>query len=131
MLNPCSDRPDRHLVHHFAAAPDDTNGNTPAPVSFMLPAALPNGEENTFRGEDDLSLKGAVSIHVYGLNRLDLVQAQTELLRRLEFLKSVIIQLHALADQIADEIADMARHEAPYVSMVQAWRKALISELAV
>ncbi|SLN36370.1 hypothetical protein TRL7639_01760 [Falsiruegeria litorea R37] len=158
LLNPCNDQPEDHLRHHFTSAVQDGAGNTPAPVSFMLPAKLPGDAEDTFRGDDDLSLKGAVSIHVYGLNRLDLVQARTELLRRLEFLKSVIIQLHALADeieaatsteplvtvlldksgrkiraladQITDEITVMARDEAPYSSMVQAWRKTFMDELA-
>lgn len=157
LLNPCADQPGTHLVHHFAQATQDTDGSTPAPVSFMLPAQLPAGGGEPFRGDDDLSLKGAVSIHVYGLNRLDLVQARTELLRRLEFLKSVIIQLHALADdietatttdshisdllvkstktiraladQIVDEIGYMARDEAPYSSMVNAWRETFRAEL--
>ncbi|MBO9452694.1 hypothetical protein J7426_20660 [Tropicibacter sp. R16_0] len=158
LLNPCNDRPEAHLTHHFTSVTESVDGAPPAPVSFMLPATLPDGDGDTFRGDDDLSLKGAVSIHVYGLNRLDLVQARTELLRRLEFLKSVIVQLHALADeieeatsteahisallaksttkiraladQITEEIAVMARDEAPYASMVQAWRAKFKDELA-
>ncbi len=157
LLNPCNDRPETHLRHQFTSVSDDGDGSRAAPVSFMLPTRLADGEEEAFRGDDSLSLKGAVSIHVYGLNRLDLVQARTELLRRLEFLKSVIIQLHALADeledaapteahisalldrsrqkiraladQIAEEIAIMARDEAPYASMVQAWRRSFKAEL--
>lgn len=100
LLNPCNDEPEKHLVHHFTRLPADTMGKTAVPVSFMLPAKLSGNRVDVFRGDDDLSLKGAVSIHVYGLNRLDLVQARTEILRRLEFLKTMIIQLHSLADEI-------------------------------
>lgn len=44
-------------------------------------------------GELDQQVRGAVSIQIYGLNRLKLVQDRTRLLRRLEFLGDLVIDL--------------------------------------
>ncbi len=159
LLNPVADDPAQHLVHHFARVTGDQGRNLP-PVSFLLAAPLDAVEPDTFRGEDDLSLKGATSIHVYGLNRLGLVQARTELLRRLEFMGTLTIQLHALADQIEDgpipadpataqllaqaaralrgladeitsELTQMSREDKPFSSMVQAWLDGFKGDLSV
>lgn len=47
-----------------------------------------------------ISVHGAVSIHVYGLNRLALVQERTRLLWRLEFLASVVVDVSKVADSL-------------------------------
>lgn len=100
LLNPCREDPATHLLYHFTDLPADAGGVRPPPVSFVLPQKLDNPDFESFTGDEDLSLKGATSIHVYGLNRLDLVQARTEVLRRLEFLKTVLVQLHKLAEKM-------------------------------
>jgi hypothetical protein len=98
-----------------------------------------------------LSLRGAVSIHVYGLNRLGLVQDRTRLLRQLEFLESLALAVGTMADEllpnphhpgvndardegiakrlfhlqdrVLGEMKRMARSEEPYSIMVQEWIK--------
>ena len=140
LLNPCEPNPGDHLEYYF---------DKESPVSFLLPKKLPEASQHEpFRGDDDLSLKGATSIHVYGLNRLDLVQARTEVLRRLEFLEAAVVTMLGLAEQMEaeassdddmlsrgsrlvrnlakDTIAEMARmgrDAAPFSAMVQAWLK--------
>ena len=47
-----------------------------------------------------MSVHGAVSIHVYGLNRLALVQERTRLLRRLDFLASLVVDVFRIADSL-------------------------------
>jgi hypothetical protein len=103
---------------------------------------LPTGDEAAKR-------RGAVSIQVYGLNRLRLVQERTEVLRRLEFLaglvtdvaesivelekpataralrdtpaKGVSSRLRLLRDRTLAEMKEMASDGAPYAAMARAW----------
>lgn len=155
LLDPCRDNPVEHLRFHI----DRTNL-----VSLVFPrshagAGLPvlgaNGADEPTRAvidealEAGLSLKGVVSIHVYGLNRLGLVQERTRLLRQLEFLETlaldvgvmaqelkpdpekpkptdardegIVRRLYLLQEQVLCEMKRMARPEAPYSVMVQAW----------
>jgi hypothetical protein len=46
-----------------------------------------------------------VSIHIYGLNRLGLVQARTRIVRRLEFLASLFVDLEALCADVETSTA--------------------------
>ena len=132
LLNPCEDDPEEHLVYFF----DKLH-----PISLVLPRHLPGDPDYT--GADDLSTRGAASVHVYGLNLLRLVQARTRLLRRLEFLADLAIDLKLLAqelkgnrdekinsagvqldgfgDAIVAELIDMCDESAPYSAMVIAW----------
>jgi hypothetical protein len=95
LLDPCRDKPDEHLRFYIDRA------NL---IGLVIPrshagAGLPilgvNGADEAIRAvidealETGLSLKGVVSIHVYGFNRLGLVQERTRLLRQLEFLENV------------------------------------------
>lgn len=73
LLNPCDEDPDEHLRYLFTDA---------ASVSFVVPRPLATTDPDV-AGPNGLSMKGATSIHVYGLNRVALVQARTEILRRL------------------------------------------------
>lgn len=95
LLNPCKDKPDLHLKHYLG---DEFL------VSFLLPKKIESLEADLarFKGEDDLSIKGATSIHVYGLNRLGLVQERTKLLRRLEFQAETALSLFALAYELGE-----------------------------
>lgn len=145
LLNPAEDDPQKHMEYFF----DREN-----PVSFILPRALPDGEDDDFAGEGRLSQKGATSIHVYGLNRLRLVQARTEILRKLEFLAGLVIDLKSLADELGDdgdddemavrtsrlisgfadnliaEMRRMAEPSMPYSAMVRAWLGNFVDRLA-
>lgn len=136
LLNPCNDDPALHLKFFFDAE---------NPVSFVTPRTLADGVDDDFKGDNGLSSKGRASIDIYGFNRLGLVQARTEILRRLVFLESVIVDLSMLAqsmaakkaehdllaessevlmrlvDRIVSEMALMAKPEAPYSAMVSAW----------
>lgn len=80
LLDPCRDDPEVHLVFHI----DHNN-----PLGLVLPKADPTP-----------STRGATSIHTYGLNRLRLVQERTRLLRQLEFLGGIAVELTAMADEI-------------------------------
>ena len=50
----------------------------------------------------DISVKGAVSIQIYGLNRLGLVQARTRVLRDLEFLLETALNLGTLMEEVKE-----------------------------
>lgn len=77
LLDPCRDQPDQHL--EFVALPYlDTQ------VSIVTARELNDGS---------LDRKGIASILVYGLNRLELVQERTKVLRDLEFLFDLYISL--------------------------------------
>ncbi len=81
LLNPCEDVPGDHLEFVFDGTP---------PVSLVVP-----------RSDPDPSERGAVSIQGYGLNRLGLVQERTRVLRHLEFLGDLVLELGELIDQLA------------------------------
>ena len=104
LLNPCAEDPAEHFRYHLTTLPPGPDGVVAPPVSFVLPRKLEDAA--LFIGDENLSLKGATSIHVYGLNRLDLVQARTEILRRLEFLKTLVVQLHGFAEKMEATRAD-------------------------
>jgi hypothetical protein len=157
LLNPCEDDPVNHLVYHI-----DRND----PLGLIFPASTQVAEglsdaefaELTQAGADaaierdarhlGVSARGAASITVYGLNRLALVQERTRLLRRLEFLGALVIDLSSLADTVAElevgagqlerrdkaverlraaasrslaEIRDMADPRAPFSTMSKQW----------
>ncbi|KGH27538.1 hypothetical protein P353_18040 [Comamonas testosteroni] len=104
------------------------------------------------------SERGSVSIFIYGLNRLGLVQERTRLLRRLEFLGDLVIELgtviqeievpavalalqgvgvedvpkrlRLLQDKTLREMREMASPEAPYSAMVRAWLRAFKNRLS-
>lgn len=124
LLNPCEHNPEDYI--RFVRV------GTPA-LSLVVPvgeAANPHG---------------AVSIHIYGLNRLGLVQDRTRYLRRLEFLGDSIISLGQVIDSVvtmplsnaqkevirnpllrllektSQEMANMAKPEEPYSVMAKTW----------
>lgn len=148
LLNPCEDDPLQHLVFHVE--PKDVIGLVlPRQVEPAHPEAPPGPNE----GDPVLaaSRRGAVSIQVYGLNRLGLVQERTRILRRLEFLEwmtvelGVVIQslaakadpdvqqavsrLRLLQDRILAEMRTMAAPTEPYSAMVSEWIEGFRSRL--
>lgn len=129
LLDPCRDDPQAYLAYNFDPA---------RPLGLVVPT-----------GDEVAQRRAAVSIQVYGLNRLRLVQERTQLLRRLEFLAGLAADLAAsvadlerpetvavirgtpaeglstrlklLRDRTLAEMKDMAADQAPYSAMVRAW----------
>lgn len=160
LLNPCADRPQDHLTFWI---------NRQDHIGLVLPVAggdtgpvLPLLTDGTQAIIDHahtagLSPRGAVSIQVYGLNRLGLVQERTRLLRRLEFLGGLAVELFELsaaleeaappigglralmlksadktsatAHRILAELGEMSKPTAPFSEMVKQWTVVFVSEL--
>lgn len=156
LLDPTRDQPDEHLRFHIdrenliglVLPQEREDGGIPGPVNVVGARPELQAVVNEAR-TSKLSLKGAVSIHVYGLNRLSLVQERTRLLRQLEFLESLALavgtmadellpdpnhprandardegiakRLFQLQDRVLEEMKRMARPEEPYSVMVQEW----------
>ncbi|WP_428031402.1 hypothetical protein [Ancylobacter sp.] len=90
LINPCEDDPADHLAYRFV-------GDRVVSLITAKPLAGPPA----YVGPGGLSLKGTTSIHQYGLNRIGLVQARTELVRRLAFMTNMVIDLKELAEDLA------------------------------
>ncbi|NWD71309.1 endonuclease [Pseudomonas gingeri] len=104
LLDPCRDNPDDHLRFHIDRAnliglvlPRPHQGADLPGVVDVDATMLPMIREAL---EGGLSLKGILSIHVYGLNRLGLVQERTRLLRQLEFLEMFALEMRLMADEL-------------------------------
>lgn len=151
LLDPCRDKPNDHLEFYIDRA-------RPLGLVFSrgvgrvgpgLPAACsdPAAVEQAARAAG-ISERGAVSIQVYGLNRLRLLQERTRVLRQLEFLARLVTDLDGTAARISslavsgadravrDEAVDriesatlrlvkrmmaMASPDAPFSGMVAQW----------
>ena len=108
LLDPCRDDPDDHLVFHI----DRQNlvGLVfPKPISSTAGPVLPRATDVLSEIIDDaniagVSAMGAVSIQVYGLNRLRLVQERTRHLRDLEFLLELLLGLEEMKQEIRAQI---------------------------
>ncbi|WP_294252517.1 hypothetical protein [uncultured Sphingomonas sp.] len=138
LLNPCIDDPAASLAYSF-----DPNH----PAGLILPT-----------GPQAQAERGAVSIQVYGLNRQKLVEDRTRLLRRLEYLGDMVIDLAAsiqeleepavavklagtpaagvatrlrlLRDRTLAEIKAAKADDAPYSSMAAAWFNQFVVQFA-
>lgn len=138
LLNPCDVDPSQFLGF-----------NVELPMSaLVVPKDHPDGLH-----------RGAHTIHIFGLNRLGLVQDRTRVLRQLEFMAEMIIELTAMADEFdellnvvdanwpdrlkvvpsrlcelrnrtVDEIGKMAQPNAPYSAMVGEWLLAFEKRLS-
>ncbi|EET0025680.1 HNH endonuclease [Escherichia coli] len=133
LLNPCEHQPESFLHFVSIGAPS-------------LSLVVPTGDRE--------SPHGATSIHVYGLNRLGLVQDRTRYLRRLEFLGDMMISLGELIDQVdrmaleevqrdeiirplrllldktGKEMTQMARPDQPYSVMAETWIAQFFQQIA-
>jgi len=138
LLDPCRDDPKAYLAYSF-----DPNH----PVGLILPTGAQADAE-----------RGAVSIQVYGLNRQKLVEDRTRLLRRLEYLGDMVIdlassiqeleapevvtklagtpaegvatRLRLLRDRTLAEIKAAIADDAPYSSMATAWFERFAAQFA-
>ena len=152
LLNPCDDQMEEHLRYWI-----DRRGH----IGLILPTTADGVASTLPMFTDDkeaiiahaqlarLSVRGALSIQVFGLNRLALVQERTRLLRRLEFLGELMVETSALADDMEEvlprsgavrdlmgdaikrlramayrimaEIGEMADPRAPFSALVRQW----------
>ncbi|MDU9389045.1 HNH endonuclease [Pseudomonas sp. zfem002] len=136
LLDPTRDDPRLHLRFHI---------DRDSPIGLVLPGGDPQQP----------SERGAVSIQTYGLNRLGLVQDRTRLLRSLEFLGDLVVELgeiiadldqqapqpagapldrigrrlRLMQERILLEMRGMAAPEAPYSEMVRAWLRQFTDDL--
>jgi len=156
LLNPCHDDPSEHLLHHVDPAmliglvlpkPEDAGAEAALPAAAPAPAEVALGAAAAA-----VSVRGAVSIQVYGLNRLGLVQDRTRVLRRLEFLEMMTVELagiiqtlethsdpevaaavrklQTLKQNTISEINEMAADRAPYSSMAKAYIEGMRARLS-
>ncbi|WP_369925659.1 hypothetical protein [Xanthomonas sp. NCPPB 2632] len=137
LLDPTVDDPREHL--HFSVHEE-------TPLGLVLPGT-PSAS----------SKRGAKSIEVYGLNRLGLVQERTRILRQLEFMGGLALELGCIIqdlsmanianslprpsiqdfparlkfmqDMILGQINQMADGAAPYSEMVRSWKINFIERL--
>jgi len=110
-------------------------------------------------GSPEQQQRGAVSIQVYGLNRLKLLQDRNRVLRSMEFLGDLIIdlatsidaleapdaalqlrgtpaagvaiRLRLLRDRMLQELKAAAAPEAPYSAMAKTWLEDFKRRLAI
>lgn len=150
LLNPTVDDPDEFLEYYIDPV---------KVIALVLPRrvtarngaeVVPAGSASAVR-EPRVTVRGAVSIQTYGLNRLGLVQARTRVLRHLEFLRYLIIEIDAVAEKLEHsvdqearaaapildqlikrvlaEITEMAKPDAPYSALVAQWRRRFLAQL--
>lgn len=104
LLDPCRDDPDEHLVFHVDRE-HLVSLVYPKPLGAGQTALLPDAINDPERlaataKEAGISPMGMVSIQVYGLNRLGLVQARTRLLHDMEFLLDLALSLGEVAFEL-------------------------------
>ena len=93
LLDPCRDDPVRHLDFRLVGE---------SLVCLAVPA-----------GADGRSARGAVTIQAFGLNRLALVQERTAVIRRLEFLRDLVLELDEVVRGLADPGTVQALQDTP------------------
>lgn len=164
LLNPCKDQPQDHLEYclEFAnviALTLAKPGVGVIPLDMGLdPKTLEEFKtELALARKYNLDLRGSVSILIYGLNRLGLVQDRTRVLRQLMFLEIQVINLteyikklrgrpkgseyaeedkaianglESLRDRTVQQMKAMAKPHAPYSMMVRAYLEAFAKRLA-
>lgn len=162
LLDPCMDDPRAHLRFLI-------NRADPLGIVYPAPSGIGGPSPEVPLASDDIeaiiqaatiagaSVRGAVSIQIFGLNRLGLVQERTRLLRKLEILGLSVRDLSVSADKLSalrltgpdqatvdeaisnlrstvyrllTEIREMASAKAPFSEMVRAWIKQYKADLA-
>ncbi|MEB2604778.1 hypothetical protein SB384_34560 [Burkholderia cenocepacia] len=150
LLDPTRDDPSEHLSFWFGE--DHAVGLIfPKPTDAVMPSVLPVATEDPaavarHAKKIGLSVRGAVSIQVYGLNRMRLVQERARLVQRLRFLESIVIDvgnvvqsldhvhlaekpevsrairsLRLLQGRVLAEMRSLAAPDAPYSAIAQAY----------
>ena len=153
LIDPTRDDPNEFLEYYIdpnhlisLILPRRAAGAAPALPALGDPANVAAAAEAA-----GVSIRGAISIQVYGLNRLGLVQARTRVLRHLEFLRHLIAEIDKVArkleaspdpevrsatttldrliERILQEIADMVKPDAQYSALVAHWKRHFLNEL--
>lgn len=116
LLNPTSDDPEQHLTFWLGndrgvglVCPKSVRGETNGYAVVSGTEANPEvvGAEAASAG---VSIRGAVSIQVLGLNRIRLVQERARLVQRLRFLETLVVDIGQVVDRL-DEFNAEPRHE--------------------
>lgn len=148
LLDPTRDDAADHLLFWIDEGPA---AGLALPKSTAPAAVLPAANEQAavvaaHAGAAGLSIRGAVSIQIYGLNRLRLVQERARVLQRLRFFEYIIVKVsgviqtlsqahltaHAevndairslgqLQIRVIEEMAALAAPEAPYCTIAAAF----------
>lgn len=107
LLDPTRDDPREHLTFHIdrdnligLVFPKLTGAAGPTPDQ---PQNDNSSDLATLAAQAGVSAMGLVSIQVYGLNRLSLVQTRTKVLRDLEFILELCIGLAETVEEIDNE----------------------------
>ncbi|MXO70290.1 endonuclease [Altererythrobacter buctensis] len=105
LLDPTRDDPSAHLTYWLGndaagglilpKRVDDSPSNPIELAAVGTPAAIAAEAEHS-----NLSVRGAVSIQVYGLNRMRLVQDRARLIQRMRFLEILAINLGDIANTL-------------------------------
>ncbi|WP_170327986.1 hypothetical protein [Ruegeria arenilitoris] len=109
LLDPTRDDPDDHLVFHVDRSKPLISLVYPKPLDESAMPGLPTAirdlvDVGTQADRANASPIGAVSIQVYGLNRLGLVQARTRLLRDLDYLAHTSTELDLLRTEFRTRV---------------------------
>lgn len=102
LLDPTRDDPEAHLAYWLG---EDKVAGMILPVSAgaaqvpQVPVAAEQAQQVAHEAAGQgLSVRGAVSIQVYGLNRLHLMQERARLVQRLRFLESMVVDVGRIID---------------------------------
>lgn len=105
LLDPTRDDPSKHLI--FWLRNDKAGGlvlprgiDLGAPADVRLATVGEPVDVAARAKASNLSVRGAVSIQVYGLNRLRLVQERVRLLQRMRFLEFMSVELGNIAQDL-------------------------------
>lgn len=137
LVDPCREEPSEHVDFRLVGS---------SAISLAVPAGGTNPSE-----------RGAVTIQAFGLNRLGLVQERTKVIRRLEFLRDLMLELdevlRGLEDPVSraaiamtpargtegvlrrvirrmiEEMAAMAEPTQPYSAAARAWLRDFMSKI--
>ena len=165
LLNPCLDQPKDHLDYYIdfkniiglmLARPNV--GAIPSSIGLDPKTREEFRDELALTLRHNLDLRGSVSILIYGLNRLGLVQDRTRVLRQLMFMESQVVEittfikklklraskpaydyadedklieqgLKHLRDRTVQQMKSMAKPQAPYSMMVRAYLECFTARL--
>lgn len=106
LLDPTRDDPKAHLTYWLAdgaagglVLPKRSAGIAANPQLAAVGAAL---EVAAQAAAANLSVRGAVSIQVYGLNRMRLVQERARLVQKLRFLETLVVDLGDIIQKLTE-----------------------------
>ncbi|WP_341364360.1 hypothetical protein P8T57_01255 [Thalassospira sp. SN3W] len=148
LLDPTREDPTTHLQFSIQEGPSSGLVFPRSQSNSSLPPPVPQDaiEAPNAARKSNVSVKGAVSIQVLGLNRLHLVQERAQVLQRLRFFEYIIVRigtaiqklsqphltvygevgeailtLRHLQRRIIQEMGSLAKPEAPYSELAKSY----------